>query len=40
MILAWFKASEMTASLSVKIVSKIPALASKQDAYKMVSSVP
>tara|TARA_B110000285_G_C14949232_1_gene525895 strand:+ start:453 stop:683 length:231 start_codon:yes stop_codon:yes gene_type:complete len=35
---AWFKASEITASSEVKIASKRPAFASKQEGYKIVSS--
>lgn len=37
---AWFSSSERTASSGVRIASNIPALASKHDAYRMVSSRP
>ena len=40
MMLAWFSASEMTASCSSRTTSKMPPLASKQDEYRIVSSVP
>mmetsp|Transcript_21420 Transcript_21420/g.51458 ORF Transcript_21420/g.51458 Transcript_21420/m.51458 type:complete len:243 (-) Transcript_21420:117-845(-) len=40
MIDAWLSASESTASSSVRMVSKRPALASKQEGKRMVSSVP
>ena len=36
---AWFSSSEITASSAVRMVSKSPAFASKQAAYKIVSSV-
>lgn len=37
---AWFNSSEIIASSAPKIGSKNPPLASKQAAYKIVSSVP
>jgi hypothetical protein len=40
MIEAWFSESEMIASSSFRRGSKTPPLASKQAAYKIVSSVP
>ena len=40
MIEAWLSASEMMASSGPRMVSKRPALASKQLVYRMVSSVP
>ncbi len=40
MIEAWFSSSLMTASSSPSSVSKKPPLASKQDEYRIVSSVP
>ena len=40
MMLAWFRASEITASSGPRIVSNNPPLASKHDGYKIVSSIP
>jgi len=40
MMLAWFSASEMTASSGPSKVSNSPVLASKQELYRIVSSVP
>ncbi len=40
MMLAWFRASLMMASCSCSSVSNRPPLASKQDEYRIVSSVP
>ena len=40
MIEAWFSSSRMTASSSPSSVSNSPPLASKQDEYRIVSSVP
>ncbi len=40
MTLAWFSASEITASCSPSSASKTPPLASKQELYRIASSVP
>ncbi len=40
MMLAWFSSSEMIASSGPSRVSNNPPLASKQDPYKITSSVP
>ena len=40
MMLAWLSASEITASRSSSSVSNSPVLASKQELYRIVSSVP
>ena len=40
MMLAWFSSSEITASSGPSRVSNRPPLASKQDPYRMASSVP
>ena len=40
MMLAWLSSSEMIASSAASSVSNSPPLASKQDVYRMVSSVP
>ena len=40
MMLAWFSSSEITASRSSSSVSNTPPLASKQELYRIVSSVP
>ena len=40
MMLAWFNASEMTASSVPSSVSNSPVFASKHELYRMVSSVP
>ena len=40
MMLAWLSSSEMMASSSPSSVSNSPPLASKQDEYRIVSSVP
>ena len=40
MMLAWFSSSEITASSGPSRVSNRPPLASKQDPYKIASSVP
>ena len=40
MMLAWFSSSEMTASSGPSRVSNRPPLASKQELYRIASSVP
>ena len=40
MIEAWLSSSLMTASSAVRMVSNRPPFASKQEEYRMVSSVP